>query len=93
MIVSTLIDGKEVAEFDAEITDKFKMQPGSMKATRDERMQVGVRNSNGDIYRAIGVTGMNEFLGVVEHLVDIGLVDELKDEMSARHGYDAIFSA
>lgn len=93
MIVSTLIDGKEAAEFDSEITDKFEMQLGSIQATRNERMQVAVRNSNGDIYRAIGVTGMNDFLAIVEHLAEIGLVDELENQNNSRHGYDAIFSA
>lgn len=90
---STLLAGKEVAEFDNEITSKFDLEEASMNAVRDQRMQVGIRNSNGEIYRAIGVTGLGEFLSVVEYLADIGLVDELKDAAGSRGGYDAIFSA
>jgi hypothetical protein len=93
MMISTLLEGKVAADFDSEITDQFVFRPGSLRDVRDERMQVGVRNERGEIYRAIGITGMNEFLGIVQHLIDIGLVDELQTSTSARHGYDAIFSA
>lgn len=92
-ITSTLLAGKEVAEFDNEITGKFGLEEGSMDAVRDQRMQVGIRNSKGEIYRAIGVTGLGEFLSVVQYLAEIGLVDELKDATGFRGRYDAIFSA
>lgn len=92
-MVSTVLEGKEIAEYDEEITNKFRMRSGSAKAVQNERMQIALRNSDGEIYRAIGVTGMTAFLEVVHHLGDIGLVDELANESGPRHGYDAIFSA
>lgn len=92
-IVSTLLSGKEIAEFDEEVTGKLDMETGSIEAVRAEHMQLGLRNSNGEIYRAIGVTGLGEFLSIVQYLADIGLVDELKDATAPRGGYDAIFSA
>lgn len=92
-IITYLLEGIEVPEFDSEIANKFGMQVGTMKAIRAQRMQVGIRNAKGEIYRAIGVTGLGEFLSIVQHLADIGLVDELKDETGTRNGYDAIFSA
>ena len=92
-MISSLIDGKDIAEFDDEITDKFNLLSGSIKSIRNERMQVAIRNGNGDIYRAIGVTGLDQFLSIIQHLTGIGLVDELKDESVSRHGYDAIFGA
>lgn len=92
-IITYLSDGIEAAEFDSEITKKFDMQAGAMNAIRAQHMQVGIRNGKGDIYRSIGVTGLGEFLSIVQHLTDIGLVDELKDETGVRNGYDAIFSA
>lgn len=91
-MISTLIVGKEVAQFDSQITGKLSLDAGTEKAIRMERMQIGVRNEKGDIYRAIGVTGMGDFLDTINHLVDVGLVDELQHVHSARHGYDAIFS-
>jgi hypothetical protein len=84
---------KDVAEFDHEIIERFDMHGGSMEDVRAERMQIGIRNSKGEIYRSIGITGMNEFLSLIQHLIDIGLVDELASATNARGGYDAIFSA
>lgn len=92
-VITHLVEHKEIAEFDSEITEKFDMHVGSMEDIRAERMQVGFRNSNGEIYRAIGITGLGEFLSFVGHLADIGLVDELAAETKGRGGYDAIFSA
>lgn len=92
-IVTTLLDAKETAEFDSEITSKFDMLAGSIEAVRAERMQIGIRNGRGEVYRAIGITGLGKFLSIVQHLVDIGLVDELKDATGPRNGYDAIFSS
>lgn len=92
-IVTYLDAEKDVAEFDNEIVERFDIAGGAMEDVRAARMQVGIRNSKGEIYRAFGITGMNEFLSVVQHLADIGLVDELAAATSARGGYDAIFSA
>lgn len=92
-MVSHLVAQKELAEFDNEIVERFSAQLGSMDDVRAQRMQVAIRNSRGEIYRAIGITGMTEFLSLVQHLADIGLVDELAAATSARGGYDAIFSA
>jgi hypothetical protein len=92
-MVTHITAQKEVAEFDNEIIERFDMHGGSMADVRAERMQIGIRNSRGEIYRSIGVTGMGEFLSLVQHLVDIGLVDELASATNARGGYDAIFSA
>lgn len=92
-VVTHLVEQKEIAEFDSEITEQLDMSAGSMEDVRAERMQVGIRNSKGEIYRAIGLTGLGEFLSLVQHLADIGLVDELAAATKARGGYDAIFSA
>lgn len=92
-VITHLVEQKEIAEFDSEITEKFDMPVGSMEDVRAERMQVGIRNSKGEIYRVIGITGLGEFLGLVQHLADIGLADELAAATKARGGYDAIFSA
>jgi hypothetical protein len=92
-ITTHLVEQKEIAEFDSEITEKFDMPLCSMEDVRAQRMQIGIRNSKGELYRAVGVTGLSEFLRLVQHLADIGLVDELAAATKARGGYDAIFSA
>jgi hypothetical protein len=59
---------------------------------RQEKMLIGVRNEDGDIYRLIGATKVNSFMNAVEELFDLGLVDELQDTEEIREGCDAIFS-
>lgn len=91
--VTHRVEGTTEAEYDTEVTDKFKMGVGSARDVRNARMQVGLRNSNGDIYRNVGITGLSEFLGFAQHLQALGLVDELAASSSPRGGYDAIFGA
>lgn len=93
VFVSHRVEGTNVAEYDSEITDKFQMKAGTSRDVRNARMQIGLRNSDGKIYREVGITGLSEFLGIVQHLQDIGLVDELAAASGPRGGYDAVFGA
>ena len=93
IFVTHRVEGTEEAEYDLEITDKFEMQAGSARDVRSARMRVGLRNSSGVIYRDVGITGLGEFLSFVQHLQDIGLVDELAEASGPRGGHDAIFCA
>lgn len=93
IFVTHRVEGTEEAEYDLEITDKFEMQAGSARDVRSARMRVGLRNSSGIIYRDVGITGLGEFLSFVQHMQDIGLVDELAASSGPRSGYDAIFCA
>lgn len=91
-VITTLIVGKKVADFDADILKIIAAKPGTTAQVRDERMQFGIRNEDGDIYRAIGITGPGVFLQTIEKLVNFGLADELQHKHGTRDGYDAIFS-
>lgn len=93
VFVTHRVEGTNMAEFDIEITDRFEMKAGCSRDVRNARMQVGLRNSNGEIYRDVGITGLSDFLGFVQHLQDIGLVDELAASSGPRGGYDAVFGA
>ena len=90
-VVITVLVGKKVADFDAQILEQIEAEVGTEKAVKAERMQIGVRNEDGDIYRAFGLTGFSEFMDAVSKLAGLGLVDELQKENGPRHGYDAIF--
>ncbi|WP_454774902.1 hypothetical protein [Janthinobacterium tructae] len=91
-VITALVVGKKVANFDADIFKLINAEQGTMAQVRDERMQFGIRNEDGDIYRAIGITGPGVFLQTIQNLVDFGLVDELQHQNGTREGYDAIFS-
>jgi hypothetical protein len=88
---TTLIVGNDVPDFDRQITDQLRLEFDGMKAIKRERMLIGIRNHQGNLYRAIGVTGLDRFLDAVFKLKEIGLIDELEHEDEPREGCDAIF--
>jgi hypothetical protein len=91
MLKTTLIDGAAPAEFDKHITGNLLLEAVPADEVRAEKMMIGVRNEQGDIYRLIGATKMNSYVNAVEELEDLELVDELADVEETREGCDAIF--
>ena len=89
---TTLLDGKKPAHFDKHIIGNLLLNVATPDEVRQEKMLIGVRNEDGDIYRLIGATKVNSFMNAVEELFDLGLVDELQDTEEIREGCDAIFS-
>jgi hypothetical protein len=57
-----------------------------------EKLLIGIRNEDGEIYRLIGATKHNSFTNAVEELEDLELVDELGDVEGTVEGCDAIFA-
>ncbi|MGO4378869.1 hypothetical protein [Pseudoduganella sp. RAF53_2] len=89
---TTLLDGVKPAHFDKQITANLLLETTTPDVVRQEKLLIGVRNEDGDIYRLIGATKHNSFTNAVEELVDLELVDELEDTEGTREGCDAIFS-
>ncbi|WP_426103860.1 hypothetical protein [Massilia sp. TSP1-1-2] len=89
---TTLLEGQTPAKFDKNIIGNLLLNVATPDEVRQEKMLIGVRNEEGDIYRLIGATKVNSFMNAVEELFDLGLVDELKDTEAPQDGYDAIFS-
>lgn len=89
---SILLPGKAVATFDGEIVATLKLKDSDAKAVKAERMNIAVRNEDGEIYRVFGVTGLDKFLGAINKMVKLGFTDELEDADGPRGGIDAIFS-
>jgi hypothetical protein len=92
MLKTTLLDGVKPAKFDKQITGNLLLEHTTVDAVRKEKLLIGVRNEDGEIYRLIGATKHNSFTNAVEELVDLELVDELADEEGTSEGCDAIFS-
>jgi hypothetical protein len=93
MLKTTLLDGATPAKFDKQITVNLLLENASLDEVRKEKLLIGVRNEDGDIYRLIGATKHNSFTNAVEELDDLGLVDELEETEGTQEGCDAIFSA
>lgn len=92
MLKTTLLDGVQPAKFDKQITGNLLLESVSPDEVRLEKMVIGVRNDDGEIYRLIGATKMNSYVNAVEELEDLELVDELGDLEETREGCDAIFA-
>jgi len=89
---TSLLDGKKPAKFDKQIIGNLLLDQATPDEVRKEKMLIGVRNEDGDIYRLIGATKINSFMNAVEELDDLGLVNELQDLEGTQEGCDAIFS-
>ncbi|MES2018559.1 MAG: hypothetical protein V4484_18885 [Pseudomonadota bacterium] len=88
---TTLLPGKTPAKFDKHIIGNLLLNVATPDETREEKMLIGVRNEDGDIYRLIGATKINSFMNAVEELFELGLIDELQDTEESVEGCDAIF--
>lgn len=90
---TTLLEGKKPAKFDKHIIGNLLLNIDTPVEVRKEKLIIGVRNEDGEIYRLIGATKPNSFMNAVEELVDLGLVDELDGIDDTEDGCDAIFRA
>lgn len=89
---TTLIDGVKPAKFDKHIIGNLLLNQATEDEVRMEKLLIGIRNEDGEIYRLIGATKPNSFMNAVEELGELDLIDELKDYDDPQDGYDAIFS-
>jgi len=80
------------AHFDKHIIGNLLLNASTPELVRQEKLIIGVRNEDGEIYRLIGATKHNSFMNAVEELFDLGLTDELEDSDELVEGCDAIFS-
>lgn len=91
MLKTALLEGVTPAEFDKQITGNLLLESTTVDAVRKEKLLIGIRNEDGEIYRLIGATKHNSFTNAVEELEDLELVDELGDVEGTVEGCDAIF--
>ena len=89
---TTLIEGKELAEFDAIVLNAINLIPSTPKTVSAERLLVGIRNEHGDVYRVIRVSGLNNFFDLIGKLRDLGFIDEFAEAYGDKQGFDAIVS-
>ena len=89
---TTLLEGKKPAKFDKHIIGNLLLNVATPDVVRQEKLLIGIRNEDGEIYRLIGATKHNSFMNAVEELFDLGLIDELQDAETPQDGCDAIFS-
>jgi hypothetical protein len=79
------------AKFDKHIIGNLLLNVSTPDIVRQEKLLIGIRNEEGEIYRLIGATKPNSYINAIEELFDLGLVDELEDTDGTQDGCDAIF--
>ncbi|GAB2847117.1 hypothetical protein GCM10027277_13930 [Pseudoduganella ginsengisoli] len=90
---TTLIPGVAAPDFDKQIITNLLLDHVTQEEVRQQKLLIGIRNDDGDIYRLIGATKHNSFNNAIEELFDLDLTDELQDTEGTVEGCDAIFSA
>jgi hypothetical protein len=89
---TTLIHGKQLAEFDAIILDAINDIPATTHHPAEKRLRIGIQNEHGDVYRVIKISGLNNFLNLIGKLRDLGFMDEFAEHYGDKQGFDAIIS-
>jgi hypothetical protein len=89
MVKTTLIESAQPAEFDAVLLRTVDLTSATPESVWSESMLIGIRNEYGDVYRAIGVTGLANFVHVLEKLHGLGCACEVPDSDETKQGFDA----
>jgi hypothetical protein len=89
-VITTLIEGKQPAEFDAILLNTADLISDTPERVWSESLLIGIQNEYGDIYRAIGVTGLANFVHLLEHLRGLGCTQEEPGSYETEHGFDAL---
>ena len=89
---TTLIEGKQLAQFDARVLNVLDLVPLTERHQAQKKLLIGIQNERGEIYRVIKIFGMNDFLKLINKFRDLGFTDEFAENYGDKEGYDAIIS-
>lgn len=89
---TSLMKGRQVSKFDRNLLHSIDLDPQTMQNVWNENMLIGIRDEHGDIYRAIGVTGMTTFIEAITKLNNLGYTYEIATPADSAQGFHAIVS-
>lgn len=92
MLTTALVDNTDIASYNDQLMTNLLVQVKDISAVKKEKMLIGLRNSNGEIYRIIGTSGQQSFNNAVEELIDMEMTNELENAKTPQDGFLAIFS-
>ncbi|MET0962172.1 MAG: hypothetical protein ABWY05_05045 [Noviherbaspirillum sp.] len=87
---TTLIEGKQRAEYDAAVLKAMTLAPPALQSVSAERLLVGIRNEQGDVYRVIRISGLGNFLALIGKLRELGFSDEFAEASGDKEGFDVV---
>jgi hypothetical protein len=86
------IKGKRASPFDVLLLTALELQQSTWTEVWNESVRIGIRNEHGDIYRAIGITGLHCLSDLISQLRGLGYVDAAEIDGEAAHGFDVTVS-
>jgi len=89
-VKTALIEGKQPSKIDGLLLDALDLVQVPAPAIRSEASLIGVRNELGDTYRAIGVTGTENFVDVMAALHLLGYKSAAINDHEVQQGFDAV---
>jgi hypothetical protein len=90
---TTLIQGKQLAEFDAIVLDTINLIAPISHHPAEKRLRIGIQNEHGDVYRVIKISGLKNFLDVIGKLREHGFTDEFAEHSGDKQGFDPVITA
>ena len=84
--------GKLPAEFDAVVLDAISHVSPKTHHPAEKRLLIGIQNEHGEVYRAITIFGLFNFLDLIGKFRDLGFTDEFAQHAGDKEGIDAILS-
>jgi hypothetical protein len=90
---TTLIQGTQAATLDAVLLSTVAIAHDTLATVWNEKRLIGLRNEDGEIYRAIGTAGRTKFIHVIRQLRKLGCIREIADIDETQQGFHAILSA
>lgn len=82
-----LLNEAAIPPFDAQIVQYVAEEGESLYGSTEMVVGIGYR---GSVYRSITTEGMTEYMGCIDFLLDLGLVDLLENQVSFK-GFDSLF--
>jgi phosphotransferase system IIB component len=92
MLTTALVDNTDIASYNDQLMTNLLVKVQDITAVKKEKMLIGLRNSQGDIYRIIGTSGQQSFNNAIEELIDMEMTNELENAKGPKDGFLAIFS-
>jgi hypothetical protein len=92
MMKTVLIKGKRPSKFDVLLLTALELQKSNLTAVWNESVRIGIRNEQGDIYRAIGITGTRRLNDAISQMCGLGYLDAVAIDYEAEQGFDMTVS-
>jgi hypothetical protein len=90
---TTLIQGTQAATMDAVLLSTVDIAHDTLATVWNQKRIIGLRNEDGEVYRAIGTAGRTKFIYMIKQLRKLGCTREIVDIDETQRGFHAILSA